>query len=56
MAVWVNCFLVVDPSAPFGGFKESGQGRELGAQSIENYLEVKNTVIPMDPKPILAKI
>ena len=48
--VWVNCYLVVDPSAPFGGFKQSGHGRELGEEALHNYLEVKNTVIPMDPK------
>lgn len=51
--VWVNCYLVVDPTAPFGGYKESGHGRELGEKSLDNYLETKNTVIPMD---ILAKI
>ena len=51
--VWVNCYLVVDPTAPFGGYKESGHGRELGEKSLDNYLETKNTVIPMD---VLAKI
>jgi acyl-CoA reductase-like NAD-dependent aldehyde dehydrogenase len=44
---------VVDPTAPFGGYKESGHGRELGEKSLDNYLETKNTVIPMD---IIAKI
>ena len=33
--------LIIDPKHPFGGFKESGQGREGGPEGLENYLEVK---------------
>jgi aldehyde dehydrogenase (NAD+) len=43
--VWVNCYNVVDPAAPFGGFKMSGIGRELGAKALENYTELKTVTI-----------
>src|SRR5262249_12731222 len=39
--VWVNCFDVFDASAPFGGFKMSGIGRELGQYALQLYTEVK---------------
>lgn len=39
--VWVNDYGVLDPGIPFGGFRESGHGRELGAESMELYTEVK---------------
>jgi hypothetical protein len=40
-AVWVNCFNVFDPNLPFGGFKESGWGRELGQEGVEAFTELK---------------
>jgi acyl-CoA reductase-like NAD-dependent aldehyde dehydrogenase len=40
--VWVNCYNVIDPVAPFGGYKESGYGRELGKYAIELYTNVKS--------------
>jgi aldehyde dehydrogenase (NAD+) len=43
--VWVNCYNVVDTAAPFGGFKMSGIGRELGEKSLENYTETKTVTI-----------
>ncbi len=39
--VWVNCYDVFDAAAPFGGFKMSGLGRELGEYALHNYTEVK---------------
>ena len=39
----VNCFDVFDASAPFGGFKMSGNGRELGQYGLDNYTEVKTS-------------
>lgn len=39
--VWVNTFLEGYPELPFGGFKESGVGRELGKQAVEDYTETK---------------
>jgi aldehyde dehydrogenase (NAD+) len=42
--VWVNCYDVFDTTIPFGGFKMSGIGRELGEYGLANYLEVKAVV------------
>lgn len=39
--VWINCYNELHPQIPFGGFKESGIGRELGEYALENYMEVK---------------
>ena len=43
--VYVNCYDVFSESLPFGGYKESGVGRELGEDGIMNYLESKTVVI-----------
>lgn len=40
--VWVNTYNLYDPSLPFGGFKESGFGRELGLEALDSYLETKS--------------
>jgi aldehyde dehydrogenase (NAD+) len=40
--VWVNTYLAVDAAVPFGGYKMSGFGRELGQQGLEPYLSVKS--------------
>ncbi|MBS0393139.1 MAG: aldehyde dehydrogenase family protein [Proteobacteria bacterium] len=40
--VWINCFNLVDPASPFGGYKQSGWGREHGRQAMELYSEVKS--------------
>jgi aldehyde dehydrogenase (NAD+) len=45
--VWVNCFDVFDAGAPFGGFKQSGIGRELGEYALQNYTEVKTVTIKL---------
>jgi phenylacetaldehyde dehydrogenase len=39
--VWVNCYNVFDAAMPFGGYKESGWGREMGKQALELYTETK---------------
>ncbi len=39
--VWINCFNVFDAALPFGGYKQSGWGREMGAEVLEAYLQVK---------------
>lgn len=46
--VWVNTYNVFDATSAFGGFKQSGHGRELGQYGLENYLEVKTVIIPID--------
>lgn len=43
--VWVNCYNVLDTRAPFGGFKQSGIGRELGEYGLQQYTEVKTVTI-----------
>jgi len=50
--VWVNCFNVVDACAPFGGFKMSGVGRELGEKALDNYTEHKTVTIHLDPSTL----
>ncbi len=40
--IWVNCYNVFDPAVPFGGYKQSGYGRELGKHSIELYSNIKS--------------
>ncbi len=44
--IWVNSHVPVDPNLPFGGYKQSGIGREHGRDMIEQYTEVKSVVIP----------
>jgi phenylacetaldehyde dehydrogenase len=39
--VWINCYNVFDASLPFGGYKQSGWGREMGHEVLESYTEVK---------------
>lgn len=46
--VWINCHNVFDAALPFGGYKESGWGREMGAEVLNNYTEVKAVTIKID--------
>ena len=45
--IWVNCYDALDPAAPFGGFKQSGIGRELGEYGLAEYTEVKTVTIKL---------
>lgn len=47
-SVWVNCYQMLDPGVPFGGYKMSGFGRESGPHHIEEYLETKAVWINLD--------
>ena len=40
--VWINCYNVFDAALPFGGYKQSGWGREMGHEVLELYTEVKS--------------
>ena len=40
-SVWINCYHVFDAALPFGGYKQSGWGREMGQAVLSNYLEMK---------------
>lgn len=48
--VWINCYDVFGAQAPFGGYKASGNGRELGEYGLEAYVEVKNVTIKIPQK------
>ena len=43
--VWINCHNVFDAAAPFGGYKQSGYGREMGRQALELYTQTKNVIV-----------
>ena len=45
--VWINCYNVFDAAMPFGGYKQSGWGREMGHEVLENYTEVKSVCIKL---------
>jgi len=45
--VWVNCYSVFDAALPFGGYKQSGWGREMGHDALNNYTEVKAVTIAL---------
>lgn len=44
-SVWVNSHSVLDPAMPFGGYKQSGIGRDMGKASLDSYLETKAVYI-----------
>ncbi len=45
--VWVNSHNIFDAAAPFGGYKKSGYGREMGIHALENYTQVKNVIVQL---------
>jgi len=45
--VWINCYNVFDAALPFGGYKQSGWGREMGHEVLEAYTEVKAICTPI---------
>ncbi len=50
--VWVNTYRVVSPIAPFGGYKDSGYGRESGMQAIHDYTRIKTVWINTSDEPM----
>ncbi|MCZ6824591.1 MAG: aldehyde dehydrogenase family protein [Gemmatimonadetes bacterium] len=40
--VWINTYNLYDPASPFGGYKQSGYGRELGGQALDQYTQLKS--------------
>jgi len=48
--VWINTWLAILPQGPFGGYKQSGHGRELGEYGLQNYTEVKSVVFKLSQK------
>jgi len=49
-SVWVNCYEYITAQTPFGGFKQSGFGRELGEYGLHEYCEVKTVTIKFNTK------
>jgi aldehyde dehydrogenase (NAD+) len=45
--VWVNCYNAFDAASPFGGYKQSGMGREMGSYALDNYTEVKSVWVSL---------
>jgi len=45
--VWINCYSMLDAAMPFGGYKESGWGRELSAEGLDAYLETKSVWVKL---------
>ncbi|CAG1769095.1 partial phenylacetaldehyde dehydrogenase, partial [uncultured bacterium] len=43
--VWINCYNIFDAALPFGGYKQSGWGREMGSAVLEHYLEHKSVTM-----------
>lgn len=50
--VWVNTFNMFNPASPFGGYKQSGYGREMGKHALELYTQIKSVWIDLSGKPI----
>eukprot|EP00947_MAST-08B_sp_MAST-8B-sp1_P000356 g356.t1 len=48
--VWVNCYDILEAQCPFGGYKQSGAGRELGEYGLQQYSEVKTVTIRIPVK------
>ncbi|KAI6042822.1 aldehyde dehydrogenase [Pisolithus marmoratus] len=48
--VWVNCYSMITPNVPFGGFKQSGIGREMGEYALHHYTEVKAVNVNLGTK------
>ncbi len=46
--MWINSYGVFDPALPFGGFKASGWGREMGHEVLHHYTELKSVVVNLD--------
>lgn len=50
--VWVNTYQILSPTLPFGGFGQSGLGRELGPQALDPYLETKSVIVDLNGTPL----
>ena len=46
--IWVNCYGLLDPVIPFGGYKASGIGREHGTEAIREYTRLKSVTVGME--------
>ena len=53
--IWLNCYNVFDAALPFGGYKQSGWGREMGHEVLEAYTEVKAVTAQLCDAPRCPK-
>ncbi|KAI3446976.1 hypothetical protein Pfo_003641 [Paulownia fortunei] len=51
--IWINCYFAFDRDLPYGGYKMSGFGRDLGMESLNSYLQVKSIAMPIHDSPWL---
>lgn len=50
--IWTNCYNIFDNSVPFGGYKQSGIGRDKGSYALDHYTQTKAVYQKMDlPSP-----
>ena len=49
---WVNTYRAISPIAPFGGYKQSGYGREAGLESVLDYTRTKTVWLNLDDEPM----
>lgn len=50
--IWINTFNMMNAASPFGGYKQSGYGREMGKHALEMYTQVKSVWVDLSGKPI----
>ncbi len=50
--VWTNCYHLYPAHAAFGGYKQSGVGRETHKMMLDHYQQTKNMLVSYDPKPM----
>ncbi|MGI8996642.1 MAG: aldehyde dehydrogenase family protein, partial [Pyrinomonadaceae bacterium] len=50
--IWINTFNMFNAASPFGGYKQSGYGREMGKHALELYTQVKSVWVDLSGKPI----
>ncbi|KAL3839865.1 hypothetical protein ACJIZ3_024456 [Penstemon smallii] len=51
--IWINCYIAFDKDLPYGGYKMSGFGRDMGMESLNMYLQVKSVATPIYNSPWL---
>ncbi|KAG6424169.1 hypothetical protein SASPL_114582 [Salvia splendens] len=51
--VWINCYFAFSDTLPYGGYKMSGFGRDMGMESLESYLQTKSVAMPIHNSPWL---
>jgi phenylacetaldehyde dehydrogenase len=47
-SVWINCYNMFDAASPFGGYKQSGYGREMGKHALDNYTQTKSVWVKLE--------